>query len=111
MQRHFLHELRSTFADRASCEAVTYRGRGYSFSDLEPRAERFAATLQQLGVGRGDRVALCTADKLAFLVAHLGTFFAGGVSLPLNPRFTAEELRYFLTDSGSRLVVAGTEQI
>src|ERR1019366_1538365 len=32
------------------------------------------------------------------------------VSLPLNPRFTREELRFFLTDSGTRAVVAGREE-
>src|SRR5207249_8879718 len=65
----------------------------------------------QLGVDPGDRVTLCTADKLALLVAHLGTLYAGAVSLPLNPRFTAEELRYFLADSGTCVVVAGPEQL
>jgi malonyl-CoA/methylmalonyl-CoA synthetase len=110
MERHFLSELQSTLASRASCQALTYRGRGISFAELETRASRFAGKLQQLGIGRGDRVALCTSDKLAFLTAHLGTLFAGAISLPLNPRFTADELRFFVTDSGSRVAVAGPEQ-
>jgi malonyl-CoA/methylmalonyl-CoA synthetase len=57
----------------------------------------------------GDRVVLSTPDKLAFLLAHLGTLFAGAVSLPLNPRFTREEVLYFLADSGARAAVVGTE--
>ncbi len=48
-----------------------------------------------------------TSEKLPFLAAHLGTLYTGAISLPLNPRFTADELRYFLQDSGARVVVAG----
>ena len=55
-------------------------------------------------------MAIITAEKLPFLAAHLGTLFAGAVSLPLNPRLTREELRYFLQDSGARAVVAGDDQ-
>jgi malonyl-CoA/methylmalonyl-CoA synthetase len=57
----------------------------------------------------GDRVALCTPNKLPFLVAHLGTVFAGAVSLPLNPRFPREDMRFFLNDSGARVAVVGAE--
>jgi malonyl-CoA/methylmalonyl-CoA synthetase len=68
-----------------------------------------AAWLGQQGVEAGDRVALLTGEKLPFLVAHLGTLYAGGISLPLNPRFTRDELRYFLTDSAARVVIAGDD--
>ena len=70
-----------------------------------------AAWLQGLGVEQGDRVALVTGEKLPFLVAHLGAIYAGGVSLPLNPRFTRDELRFFLADSEARVAVAGEEQM
>src|SRR5690606_14891005 len=69
-----------------------------------------AARLQQAGLQPGDRVVLLTPEKMPLLVAQLGTLYAGGVSLPLNPRFTAEELRYFLSDSGARIVIAGDQQ-
>jgi malonyl-CoA/methylmalonyl-CoA synthetase len=89
---------------------MDHRGRGCTYSELDTLAQRGAARLQSLGVAAGDRVALCTADKRAFLAAHLATLFAGAVSLPLNPRFTADELRYFLADSGARVAVAGADQ-
>jgi malonyl-CoA/methylmalonyl-CoA synthetase len=81
-----------------------------SYSDLDAEARRWAGRLQQRGVEPGDRVALFTADKLPFLLAHLGVFYAGAVPLPLNPRFTREEMRFFLTDSEARMVVVGAEQ-
>ncbi len=108
---HFLDELRTTFADRAGHPAIIYKDASWTFGDLEAKARGCAGRLRQLGVEPGDRVAIVTSEKLPFLSAHLGTLYSGAISLPLNPRFTAEELRYFLEDSGSRIVVAGKDEL
>jgi malonyl-CoA/methylmalonyl-CoA synthetase len=110
MSEHFLHRLRATFSRQPASPALVLGDQAFSYSELEARAEKSAALLQKMGVEPGDRVALYTASKLPFLMAHLGTLFAGGVSVPLNPRFTREEMRYFLTDGGARVAVVGTEQ-
>jgi malonyl-CoA/methylmalonyl-CoA synthetase len=107
--RHFVDELRATFAARAERPALMFRDRSISFSDLDRRARRCAAWFQRLGVEPGDRVALITAEKLPFLAAHLGAIYAGAVSLPLNPRFTRDELSYFLADSEARVAVVADE--
>jgi malonyl-CoA/methylmalonyl-CoA synthetase len=107
----FLDELRATFADRAAHTALEYRGRAYSYGELESLVGGGAATLRRLGMAPGDRVAVSTADRLAFLVAHLAVLLGGGVSLPLNPRFTREEMRHFLADSAARVVVADTDRL
>ena len=62
-------------------------------------------------MGPGERVAVWTSDRFAFLVAHLGVLFRGGVSLPLNSRFTREEMRHFLTDSGAAVVVGDPDNL
>ncbi|MBX6315265.1 MAG: AMP-binding protein [Isosphaeraceae bacterium] len=107
---HFLDELRMMFAAQADRPALVYQGRSYAFADLDRWAQRCAAWLQGLGVQKGDRVVLATAEKLPFLVAHLGILYAGGISLPLNPRFTRDEMGYFLGDSGARVAIVGQEQ-
>ncbi len=107
---HFLDELRATFADRAGRGAISYQDRIITYGELEARAHRCAARMRKLGLEPGDRVAIVTPDKLPFLAAHLGTLYASAVALPLNPRSTADELRYFLQDSGARVVVAGKDE-
>jgi len=109
MTAHFVDELRTVFADRAGKPALIHRDRVYSFAELDERARRAAARFQNLGVAPGDRVFLCTAEKLPFLVAHLGATYAGAVALPVNPRFPREELRYVLEDSGARVAVVGDQ--
>ena len=98
---HFLDELRATIASRANMEAVRFKDRSFTYGDLDGWAKCWARLLRETGVEPGDRVAIVTPDKLPFLAAHLGTLYAAAVSLPLNPRCTPDELRYFLEDSGA----------
>jgi malonyl-CoA/methylmalonyl-CoA synthetase len=108
---NFLDDLRATFTDRAAHAAVWWRGRAYSYGELERRALAAGALLRDRGMGPGERVAIWTADRVAFLVAHLGVLLGGGVSVPLNPRFTREEMRHFLADSGAAVVVGDPDGI
>src|SRR5260370_11565903 len=105
----FLHALQATFREQASRPALVHHGFTWTYGELDARAQHGATWLQSLGVAVGDRVVLCTSNKLAFLLAHLATLWAGAISLPLNPRFTRAELRFFLSDSGARIAIAGDE--
>src|SRR4030095_14683515 len=109
MTAPFVAALRQAFSRHAARPAIVHAGQTYSYGDLDALARRAAVMLQTYQVAPGERVALCTSNKLSFLVAHLGTLYAGGISLPLNPRFTRDELRFFLGDSGARVIVAGDE--
>lgn len=108
--RHFLNDLRTSFASHARRTAIQYKDSSLTYGELEARARHSAAQMRARQLEPGDRVAIITEDKLPFLAAHLGTLFAGAVALPLNPRFTRDELRYFLADSAAAIVVAGNEQ-
>src|SRR5262249_5655555 len=105
----FLHALQSSFREQASRPALVHEGITWTYGELEARAQHGAAWLQSLGVTVADRVVLCTSNKVAFLLAPLATLWAGAISLPLNPRFTRAELRFFLGDSGARIAIAGEE--
>src|SRR5687768_912352 len=105
----FLNALQDTFGRYAARPAVICQGRTTTYAELDALVRLVAARLQAEGLAPGDRVALCTAARLPLLLAHLATTFAGGVALPLNPRFTRDELKFFLANSGARLAVVGPE--
>ncbi len=109
---HFLAGLRATFARQANRPALVVGSQGVTltFGDLDALACRGAARLQAEGVAVGDCVALVTAEKPLFLAAYLGVLYSGAVALPLNPRFTRDELGYFLADSGAVVAVVGGAQ-
>src|SRR5438552_2944185 len=107
MSGHFLNDLAASFAAHATRPALIYQGRTWTYAELDAAVRRCAGWLQSRGVVAGDRVVLFTGQKLPFLIGHLGAMYTGGIPLPLNPRFTREEMRYFLMDSAARVVLVG----
>src|SRR5262245_16826751 len=73
---HFLNEVLASFTRQTARPALVYRGRTVTYGEMDALSASSAAWLQGLGVGPGDRVALSSTDKLAFLAAHLGTLRA-----------------------------------
>jgi len=66
---------------------------------------RFAAALQELGVEKGDRVALYLPNCPQFVIAYYATLMVGGIVVPCNPAYVARELRRQLEDSGAETIV------
>ena len=62
----------------------------------------------QTGIRKGDRVALLLPNCPQFLIAEIGAWKAGATVLPLNPLYTAGELREPLTNAGVEVVVTLT---
>jgi malonyl-CoA/methylmalonyl-CoA synthetase len=106
----FYELLRHRFNNNSDKPALIYRGETISYGELEKRAERAGAFLQAKGLEKGDRVILYTQEKLPFLIIHLGIILSGGISLPLNFNYTADEMKYFIQDSEARFAVASGVQ-
>jgi malonyl-CoA/methylmalonyl-CoA synthetase len=80
-------------------------GAQLGYSALDERTARLAARLTELGVGPGDRVAIQAEKSVDGLLLYLATLRAGAIHLPLNPAYTAPEVRYFLEDSEPALFI------
>ncbi len=106
----FVELLQYQFDQNADKPAIIYQGDILTYAQLENRAKLVGALLQEQGLEKGERVIIYTADKLPFLIIHLGIILSGGVSLPLNFSFTKDEMRYFLNDSGASFVFASGKQ-
>ncbi|MGD0453906.1 MAG: AMP-binding protein [Solirubrobacteraceae bacterium] len=76
-------------------------GRSVSYGELWQRAARVAGGLRQAGVQRGDRVALRLPNGIDWVLAFVGAQLLGAVVVPVNTRFTAEEVAYVVQDSGA----------
>jgi len=75
-----------------------------TYGDLEEKSNCFAGALQQM-IKKGDRVAMLLPNCLEMAIAFFGTLKAGGVIVPLNPRFTPNELQHVLADSETRVII------
>lgn len=86
--------------------AFTNMGASISFSELNIESYNFAAYLQtELGLVKGDRVAIMLPNLLQFPVALYGVLRAGLVAVDVNPLYTAPELEHYLKDSGAKAIV------
>ena len=81
-------------------------GEVMTFRKLEERSRAFAAYLQnELGLKKGDRVALMMPNLLQYPIALFGILRAGMVVVNVNPLYTPRELEHQLNDSGASAIV------
>ncbi|MDN6073256.1 MAG: AMP-binding protein, partial [Enterobacterales bacterium] len=91
------------FADQP---AFINMGQVMTFRKLEERSRAFAAYLQnELGLKKGDRVALMMPNLLQYPIALFGVLRAGMVVVNVNPLYTPRELEHQLNDSGASAIV------
>src|SRR4051812_49099878 len=85
--------------------AVVFYGRSITYRELREATDRFACALADLGVAKGDRVALYLLNSPQFIIAYFGALKCGATVTPISPVYTSHEVRYQLQDSGARAVV------
>ena len=86
--------------------AFANMGASLSFSELNIESYNFAAYLQtELGLVKGERVAIMLPNLLQFPVALYGVLRAGLVAVDVNPLYTSRELEHYLKDSGAKAIV------
>jgi fatty-acyl-CoA synthase len=78
--------------------AITYR-------DLASRARSFAAAMDALALGRGDRIAIVSPNGARFVAALYGACMSGRILVPINFRLHAHEIEYILQHSGARVLL------
>jgi fatty-acyl-CoA synthase len=84
---------------------VACRNRRLSYAQVDAQADALAASLHELGIEAGDRIAFTLPNWPEFIVATFAAARLGAVIVPLNPRFTPPELQYMLRHSESVAVV------
>jgi len=78
-----------------------------SYAEVDDQAEALAASLANLGIGAGDRIAVLLPAWPEFVVTVLAAAKLGAVVVPADPRTRLPELRYVLRHSGAACAVSG----
>lgn len=79
-----------------------------SYRQLDEYSDALAAALVDMGLKRGDRVALIMPNCTAFAISYFATLKAGGTVAATNPTYPADKLQYQLNDCGAEIVVTLT---
>ncbi len=85
--------------------AVIYQEEKLSYAQLNAQANRVAAKLRKLGVGKDDLVAIVAKRSLEMIVGLCGILKAGGAYLPVDPDYPEDRVRFMLEDSLPKAVL------
>jgi long-chain acyl-CoA synthetase len=81
-------------------------GTTVSFAALAQLVRRATDALVRLGVRHGDRVVLCTRNRMELAVAEWAVVRAGAVGVPVGARLPVEQILAVVADAGARLLIA-----
>ncbi|MDH3693138.1 MAG: AMP-binding protein [Gammaproteobacteria bacterium] len=82
----------------------------FSYRELDDAATRFAIGLRNLGVARGYRVAIHSAQRPETIIAHLASYKLGAIATTISPLSGQDTITYILKDSGAKVVVTHSER-
>jgi len=85
--------------------AVIFYGRKVSYKELRDQVDRFATALHDLGIKKGDKIALLLLNSPQFIIAYMGALKAGATLTAISPVYVSSEIKYQLEDSGARMIV------
>ncbi|MEK6709339.1 MAG: AMP-binding protein, partial [Nitrospinota bacterium] len=86
-------------------EAVIGARRRLTWSALRERVDDLSAGLEEIGVGRGDRVAVLLYNCPEFFEAYFAIARLGAIIVPLNFRLAGAEFTYILDDAGVSVLI------
>ncbi|MCW3976594.1 MAG: long-chain fatty acid--CoA ligase [Candidatus Bathyarchaeota archaeon] len=85
--------------------ALVFYGKKMKHKEIRELSLRFATALHDLGVKKGDRVALLLPNCPQFMIAYFGILRIGAVASAMSPLYTPREIKHQLNDSGSKNLV------
>ena len=91
-------------------ESDKYR-REISWRDFDVKANRFANLLFTRGIKKGDKVAILLMNCLEWLPIYFGVLKTGAIVVPMNYRYSSDEIKYCLELADVRMLVFGPEFI
>ncbi len=101
----FLESVRQ-YSDKTALNYKDSSGKytGISYGELDLLSSRLASSLRQLGVARGDKVAIISYHGPEWVIADLAVIKLGAIVVPIYHTLTPSAMSYILADAGCRLV-------
>ena len=81
-----------------------------TYAELSERVRGYAAALQALDIGRGDRVAIQSENACEWAFTDWACQTLGAIVVPIYPTLPADQSQFLVRDSGAKLLVAGSPE-
>jgi long-chain acyl-CoA synthetase len=95
-------QMAEKFSDKT---ALIFYGKKISYAKLREEVNRFATALADLGVAKGDTVALYLLNCPQYVIAYFASLKVGAKITPVSPVYTSHEIKHQLQDSDASTVV------
>ncbi|WP_455796515.1 amino acid adenylation domain-containing protein [Clostridium butyricum] len=90
-------------------KALTFNGEHVTYNELNKRVNKVARFLRENSVKRGDIVAIMFEPSFDMIVSILAIVKAGGVYLPIDPKYPINRIEYTLKDSKTKKLLTTNE--
>src|SRR5712691_11140909 len=100
-----LEMFQSAVEATAALPFIHYFGSTITFKEADRLSDGLAVGLRELGIQRGERVAVYVQNIPQFVLALLATWKLGGIMVSVNPMLKGRELEFTLNDSGAAALV------
>lgn len=97
--------LQQTAKTHPKQTAIVCHQQEISYAQLDELCDRFANALINLGLVKGDRVAIYLSNIPEFIVAYFGILKSGAVVTTISPMHREREVEYQLCDSGTQTII------
>lgn len=98
--------LEKSANDYPNKPAIIFEDITLTYDKLNDNVKSFASALQDLGIKKGDRVAIYLLNCPQFIIATYGSYKAGAIVVPCSAAYKEMELEHQLSDSGAKALVA-----
>jgi fatty-acyl-CoA synthase len=92
-------------AERPDSLAIVFKDKRITYREYDRASDRTATGLLNLGVRKKDRIGIYLPNWTEFLFTYMGAAKIGAVAVPVSWRFTAQEIKFLLEDSGVSVLV------
>ncbi|MGB7291694.1 MAG: AMP-binding protein [Thermodesulfobacteriota bacterium] len=90
-------------------KAIIFKGKSISYRELDHSITRSAHALINLGINRGDRVALFMNNCVELIELYFGCFRTGSIAVPLNHRYQIDEVIYATGHCKAKILIADSD--
>lgn len=97
--------LENAAKEYAKHKAIHFMGKEMTFKTLYKKTLKLAAYLQNLGIEKGDRVAVMLPNIPQTVISFYAILQAGAIVVPVNPLYQEREIEFILKDSGAKAVI------
>ncbi|GBC69234.1 Long-chain-fatty-acid--CoA ligase [archaeon HR01] len=104
-QKSLIDLFEESCAENRDKVGAVFLDESYTYSSLKSEVERFATALLNLGISKGDVVALLLPNSVQFIISYYGALKAGATVAPMNPLNTAHEIQLQAEKAKAKAIV------